>query len=140
VTRPRPDWFPEQWTQLSLPRLDEDDVDASATQRWSLAIVTIERTGRVALPAAARAAVAGRESLRVSARGEVALLRRGGGGRAVAVDGRGRIVVPRWLRTAAEPDGTLLVGIGTDHDGEPIVLLAPPRLLDGFADAVVGER
>jgi hypothetical protein len=67
------------------------------------------------------------------------VLRGGGGGRAVALDGRGRIVVPRWLRAAAEPDEALLVGTGTAKDG-PVVLLAPVRLLGGFADALVGER
>ena len=49
MTRPRPDWFPERWTQLSLPRLDADE-EVGATPSWSFAIVTIERTGRVALP------------------------------------------------------------------------------------------
>jgi hypothetical protein len=139
VTRPRPDWFPERWTQLSLPQL-LDDEDVNVAGRWSFAIVTIERTGRVVLPAAARAALDGRGSLRLSARGEVALLRDGGGGRAAAVDSRGRLVVPCWLRDAAEPDGSLLVGTGTDHDGGPVVLFALPRLLDGFADSMVGER
>jgi hypothetical protein len=140
VTRPRPDWFPERWTQLSLPRLDADE-EAGATPSWSFAIVTIERTGRLTLPTAVRTAFEGRESLRISARDEVALLSGGGGGgRAVAFDRRGRIVVPRWLRAAAEPDGALLVGTGTRLEGGPVVVLAPPRLLVGFADAMVGER
>jgi hypothetical protein len=82
----------------------------------------------------------GRGSLRLSARGEVALLRDGGGGRAVAVDSRGRILMPCWLRDDAGPKGSLLVGTGTATDGGPVVLLAPPRLLGGFADAMVGER
>jgi bifunctional DNA-binding transcriptional regulator/antitoxin component of YhaV-PrlF toxin-antitoxin module len=139
VTRPRPDWFPERWTQLPLPRL-LDDEDVNVAGRWSFAIVTIGHSGRVTLPAEVRALIDGRESLRLSARGEVALLRDGGGGRAVAVDGRGRMVVPYWLRDATEPDGSLLVGTGTGNDGGPVVLLAPARLLGGFADSMVGER
>ena len=58
----------------------------------------------------------------------------------LTIDERGRMVVPCWLRDAVSPDGSLLVGTGTEHDGEPVVLLAPPRLLCGFADAMVGER
>jgi hypothetical protein len=49
-------------------------------------------------------------------------------------------VVPCWLRDAVGPDGSLLVGTGTDHVGRAVVLFAPPRLLCGYADAMVGER
>jgi bifunctional DNA-binding transcriptional regulator/antitoxin component of YhaV-PrlF toxin-antitoxin module len=142
VTRLRPDWFPDRWTQLSLPRLDDHDEeqDAGVTRRWSFAVVTIECTGRLILPAAARTAFERRDSLGLSARGEVALLTGDAAGSAVAVDGRGRLVVPRWLRAAAEPDASLLVGTGTGHVEGPVVLLAPTRLLGGFADAMVGER
>jgi integrase/recombinase XerC len=82
VTRPRPESFPERWTQLPLPLprlLDDEDVNVAG--RWSFAIVTIGHSGRVTLPAEARALIDG---------GEVALLRDGGGGRAVAVDGQFR--------------------------------------------------
>ncbi len=139
VTRLQPLWFPELWTQLPLPRLFDDDEDVG-TGRWSFAIVTIERSGRVTLPAAARVAIEDRASLRLSSLGEVALLRCGGGGRPVSIDERGRVVVPCWLRDAADPEGSLLVGTGVEHDSEPVVLLAPPRLLCGFADAMVGDR
>jgi hypothetical protein len=81
----RPHWFPELWTQLPLPRLFDDDEDVGGTGRWSFAIVTIERSGWVTLPAVARGAFEGRGSLRLSSRGEVALLRCGGGGRPVVV-------------------------------------------------------
>lgn len=139
MTRLWPYRTPELWTQLPLPRLfgDEDDVDE--LWKWSFAIVTVERAGRVTLPAAARSAIEGAK-LRLSSRGEVALLRSGGGGRPGVVDGRGRVVVPCWLRDAAGPEGRLLVGTGTGHDAEPVVLFAPLKLLWGFADAMVGDR
>ena len=140
VTRLWPYRTPELWTQLPLPRLFGDEDDVGDALRWSFAIVTIERAGRVTLPAVARTAVEGPVVLRLSSRGEVALLRDGGGGRPVAVDGRGRVVVPCWLRDAADPTGSLLVGTGTGPDGEPVVLFAPLRLLCGFADAMVGDR
>jgi hypothetical protein len=124
---------------LSLPRLLDDDDDVCSC-RWAFAIVTIEQSGWVTLPARARTVVPACGSLRLSSRGEVAVLRAGGGGRVVVVGGRGRIIVPCWLRDAARPDGSLLVATGAAADGGPIVLLAPPRLLCGFADAMVGER
>lgn len=78
----------------------------------------------------------GRGVLRLSTRIEVVVLRRGGAGRAVTIGNRCRIVVPCWLRDAAAPDGAVLVGVGAESDGEPVVLLASTRLLTGFADAV----
>jgi hypothetical protein len=77
--------------------------------------VTIERSGWVTLLAVARGAFEGRGSLRLSSRGEVAVLRCGGGGRPVVVGGRDRIVVPCWLRDASGPEGSLLVGTATEH-------------------------
>ena len=90
-------------------------------------------------PAAARAPVGDHSSLRASTRGEVVVLRCDGPGRPVAVDERGRLIVPRWLRDATGGDGSLLVGSRTGHDAEPVVLLAPTRLLAGAAEALVGE-
>ncbi len=128
----------EGWTQLRLPRLlDDDPVDGAS--RWSFAIVTVERTGRVTLPAAARAAMKPCVTLRLSTRGEVVVLLNGGAGRTVALDGRGRLVVPRWLAEAADPAAGLLVATHIDHDGAPVMVLAPPRLLVGMVEALVGE-
>ena len=110
----------------------------AAANRWSFAIVALERNGRVTLPAAARHALDECASLRAVARGEIVLVGPGAAGRPVTIDGRGRLVVPCWLRGAAEPAGSLLVGTRAMRDVEPIALLAPPRLLAGFADALVG--
>lgn len=141
MARPRPHWFPDVWAQLPLPQMsDDDDEDrVEGTGRWSFAVVTLEPSGRLTLPAAARAAVDDRSSLRASTRGEVVVLRCDSPGRPVAVDGRGRLVVPRWLRDAAGPDGALLVGVRPGHDDGPVVLLAPTRLLAAAADVLVGE-
>ena len=139
VFRPEPQWLPTVWTQLPFPRFLDEDV-ADGADRWCFAIVVLERAGRVRLPPAARAAIGECASLRASTRGEVVLLRGGGGGRAVTIDGRGRLVVPCWLRDAAGPAMSLVIGTRRELDDEPIVLLAPPRLLAGFADALVGER
>ena len=139
--RGRSDWVPELWTQLSLPRLlDDEEDDGGCSSRWVFAIVVIERSGRMTLPVHVRAVVPACGSLRLSSRGEVAVLRGGGGGRVVVVGERGRIMLPCWLRDVARPDGCLLVAAGAAGDGGPVVLLAPLRLLCGFADAMVGER
>lgn len=135
VTRLRPEWFPEPWTQLSLPGLVDGEEDAGVAGRWSFAIVSLGRSGRLTLPTSARVAMAD-GVLRLSTRIEVVVLRRGGAGRAVTIGNRCRIVVPCWLRDAAAPDGAVLVGVGAESDGEPVVLLASTRLLSGFADAV----
>jgi hypothetical protein len=76
----------------------------------------------------------------MAVRGEVLLVSGSGAGRRVMVDGRGRVVVPCWLRDAAEPSGSLLVAARSDGDDSPVVVLAPSRLLAGVADEWVGER
>ena len=141
MTRLQPHWPSTTWRQLPLPHLwNDDDDDGGGANRWSFAIVALQRNGRVTLPAAARYALDGCASLRAVPRGEIVLVGPGAAGRPVTIDGRGRLVVPCWLRGAAEPAGSLLVGTRAMRDVEPIVLLAPPRLLAGFADALVGER
>ena len=55
VSQQLPERLPERWTQLSLPRRFGNE-DAGGTRTWSFAIVTIERCGRVTLPAPARSA------------------------------------------------------------------------------------
>jgi hypothetical protein len=56
----------------------------------------------------------------------------------MAVDGRGRVVVPMWLRRAAAPSSSVLVGV---RRGEaPMVVVAPTGVLDGLAEGLVGER
>jgi hypothetical protein len=139
MTGRTPQWFPDRWTQLRLPRLFDDD-EADGADRWSFAIVALDGHGRMALPAATRAVFADATSLRVSTRGDAVVVRRHGPGHRVAVDGRGRIVVPRWLRDAAEPTRSVLVATRSDGPLEPLALVAPTRVLHGWADTVVGER
>ena len=136
MTRVQPVWGVAGWKQLSLPLLSDDEDGAV---RWSFAIVALQRAGRVTLPPAARAALGGCGSPRMAVRGEVVLVRGGGAGRRVTVDGRGRVVVPCWLRDAAEPSGSILVAARSGGDAGPLVVLAPSRLLAGVADELVGE-
>ena len=139
VTPPVPFLCVETWTQLPLPRLF-DDPEPTEPDRWSFVIVTVDSSGRVNLPAACRAAFADVAVLRASTRGEVVVLRTTGAGAAVRIGGRGRLVVPCWLRDATGPTGSLLVGVGLGDEAGPVVVLAPARLLAGWADQLVGER
>lgn len=141
MTRLMPQWFPEVWTQLPLPQLgDSDDEGLGGLDRWSFAIVGLEVNGRLRLPATAHRAFAGSGSLWMSMAGEAVLIRSDGTGRAVNIDERGRLCVPCWFRDATGPARLVLVAARTAGDADPVVVLAPPRLLAGFADALVGGR
>jgi len=111
--------------------------DEPSRGRWSWAIVGLERIGRVRLPAPAI------EVLGVSAGGEVwarssrlaLIVRTQGPGAAVAVDGRGRMFLPVWLRQAAGPARQLLVGTEAAQG----LVVAAVGVLDGIGDPVGGR-
>jgi DNA-binding transcriptional regulator/RsmH inhibitor MraZ len=69
----------------------------------------MERTGRVTLPAAARCVAEGLTVLRATSRDDALVLRRDGLGAPTQLDGRGRLLVPVWLRRAAERTRSVLV-------------------------------
>jgi hypothetical protein len=111
--------------------------DDPAPPRWSWAIAALERIGRVRLPAPAI------QALGVSTGGEVwvrssrlaLVLEAKGPGAKVAVDGRGRMFVPVWLRQAAEPARQLLVGTPA---AQGLVVVAAVGVLDGIGDLLAG--
>ena len=109
--------------------------------RWRWSIVTPEFTGRVMLPVEARRVLGvvagGGVTVRARCRGVALQLRSGGAGVALGIDGRGRMVVPVWLRRAAGSPGSVLVA--TRLGGAPVVLVAPIGVLDGLGDVLVGE-
>jgi hypothetical protein len=76
-------------------------------------------------------------TVRALCRGVALQLRSGGAGVALGIDGRGRMVVPVWLRRAAGSPGSVLVA--TRLGGAPVVLVAPIGVLDGLGDVLVGE-
>jgi hypothetical protein len=65
------------------------------------------------------------------------LLRPDGPGAAVAIDGRGRVRLPAWLRGAALAAGGVVVGVRRDP---ALVVVAPTGVLDGVGDLLVGDR
>jgi hypothetical protein len=116
-----------------LADLDDEPVPS----RWSWAIVGLERIGRVSLPAPAIQVLGVSTGGEVWARsGRLALVVRAEGpGAAVAVDGRGRMFVPVWLRQAAGPARQLLVGTKATPG---VVVVVAVGVLDGIGDLLVG--
>ena len=111
--------------------------DEPAPLRWSWAVVGLERIGRIRLPASAievLAAGVGGEVWARSLRLAVVVRPEGPGAR-LAVDGRGRMFVPVWLRHAAAESRQVLVGTETD---KALVLIATVGVLDGIGDLLAG--
>lgn len=105
---------------------------------WVWAVARLELSGRLLLPVEAR------DALRAGARGHgdaigmchgaALVLRSSGHGRPLAIDGRGRLYVPVWLRRTQV--SCLLVGT---HAAASVVVVAPVSVLDGLGDQLVGE-
>lgn len=120
--------------RLALPALRERPA-SSRPSRWRHWIVAVEPTGRITVPAPAR------EVLRVNAvhavtRGSALILRAEGIGAPVAVDRRGRLALPAWLRRASAPAHAVLVAAGRD---DATVVVAPASVLDDLVGCAVEE-
>lgn len=105
--------------------------------RWSWAIVALERSGRLLLPADARQVLGARPAESVEVVGvyqrNVLVVRPQGVGRRLTVDRRGRFCVPVWMRRRSA--SSLLVGV---RSGDRTVVLAAPAILDSIGDVLVG--
>jgi hypothetical protein len=60
-----------------------------------------------------------------------------GAGASLAIDGRGRLILPAWLSAASRSSGSVLVAALAA--GLPAVVLAPTDALDIFLSRVVAE-
>jgi len=111
--------------------------DEPEPPRWSWAIAGLEQTGRIRLPTTAQ------DVLEVGSGGSVRgrssrlalVLAKEAPGAAMAVDGRGRLYVPVWLRQAAAESRALLVGT---HIDPAVVVVAGVGVLDGIGDLLAG--
>src|SRR4051794_10886912 len=105
--------------------------------RWAWAVVAVEPTGRLLLPAAARDALGARDGERVAVsgltRGDVLALRPGGPGRRLQVARRGRVYVPRWLRECA--GSRLVVGA---RQADRTVVVTSTAVFDRLGDLLAG--
>lgn len=122
-------------TSTALRQLD--DLGHQTPDRWRWAVTKLQPIGRIALPPDARQALAWipGDTVEVHGRfGRLALvLRRDGAGVALAVDGRGRLYLPVWLRRT----DALLVGTRADRQ---LVVVAPVGVLDGIGDLLAGDE
>jgi hypothetical protein len=110
---------------------------AAEPARWQHWVIEMERTGRVTLPAAARCVAEGLTVLRATSRDDALVLRRDGLGAPTQLDGRGRLLVPVWLRRAAERTRSVLVA--ARRPDAAVVVIAPTSVLDGAVDELCGE-
>lgn len=117
----------------TLPDLTGPPV-ARSPWRWSAA--EPEPSGRLLLPAAARGALGANSTeahvVTGIARGDSLVLRpQVEGGRAITIDGRGRVYLPVWMR---RHPGFL---IGTHTADEPAVVIVPAALVDAIGDQLL---
>jgi len=105
---------------------------------WVWAVAPLEPSGRLLLPVEARDALGtgarGHGDAIGMCHGAALVLRSSGHGRPMAIDGRGRLYVPVWLRRSPLP--CLLVGT---HAAASVVVVAPASVLDGLGDQLVAE-
>jgi hypothetical protein len=128
--------MPDLQTSTALRQL-HDLGPSLRDARWRWAVARVEPTSRVVLRAEARA-VLGMARTAWGACNRVAfLLRPDGPGAEVAIDGRGRVRLPAWLRAAAHATGGVLVG---SRPEPAVVVVAPTSVLDGVGALLVGER
>jgi DNA-binding transcriptional regulator/RsmH inhibitor MraZ len=56
------------------------------------------------------------------------------GGASLAIDRRGRLILPAWLRTPARSSGSVLVAARAA--GTPAIVVAPTGVLEGIVSRV----
>jgi bifunctional DNA-binding transcriptional regulator/antitoxin component of YhaV-PrlF toxin-antitoxin module len=108
-----------------------------APARWRHWVVEVQRSGRVTLPPAARRIADGLPAVRAVSRDDALVLRRDGLGAAITLDGRGRLILPVWLRRLAAPAGSVLVA--ARRPDASVVVIAPVGSLDALVEGVCGE-
>ena len=106
-------------------------------RQWQHWIVGVEPIGRITLPPGARQVLGSESSAQAVSRGGVLVLHRGGVGASLPIDGRGRLILPAWLRGAARSSGSVLVAARAAST--PAVVLATTDLLEDLVSHVVRE-
>jgi bifunctional DNA-binding transcriptional regulator/antitoxin component of YhaV-PrlF toxin-antitoxin module len=116
---------------LSLLQEWEGDRRVPQWQHW---IVAVEPTGRITLPSAARRALGSGSCVQAATREGMLVLHQRDGGASLAIDRRGRIILPAWLRTPARSSRSVLVAARVV--GTPAVVVAPTVVLEGIVSHV----
>lgn len=116
---------------LSLLRECDSDRPVPQCQHW---IVAVEPTGRITLPSGARQVLGSESCVQAATREGMLVLHGRDGGASLAIDRRGRLILPAWLRTLARSSGSVLVA--TRAVGTPAVVVAPTDVLEGIVSHV----
>lgn len=123
--------------RLALPVLRNTPVELPAV-RWRHWIVGVDCRGRITLPTDARLMLDEPMGLRAVSR-ELALLLRSDSvvGAEVRLDGRGRLMLPAWLRRLTDSSRAVLVA--ARWPDVSLVVISPVSALDALADTAAGE-
>ncbi len=105
--------------------------------QWRHWIVGVEPVGRITLPAGARHLLGTEVLVQAVSRERMLVLRTGGVGTKLPIDGRGRLVLPAWFRGTTRPSGTVLVSARST--AIPTVVLARTSLLEDLVSHVAAD-
>jgi DNA-binding transcriptional regulator/RsmH inhibitor MraZ len=94
----------------------------------------VEPSGRITLPSGARQALGSGSWSQAVIREGMLVLHQSDGGASLAIDRRGRIILPAWLRTPARSSGSVLVAARAV--GTPAVVVASTAVLEGIVSHV----
>ena len=116
---------------MSLLREWEGNRPVLQWQHW---IVAVEPTGRITLPSGARHVLGSDSCAQAVTREGMLVLHQRDGGASLAIDRRGRLILPAWLRSPARSSGSVLVAARAV--GTPAVVVAPTDVLEGIVSHV----
>ena len=112
---------------MSLLREWEGDRPVPQWQHW---IVAVESTGRITLPSGARQVLGSGSCAQAVIREGMLVLHQNDGGASLAIDRRGRLILPAWLRIPARSSGSVLVAARAA--GTPAVVVTPADVLEAI--------
>jgi hypothetical protein len=105
--------------------------------QWRHWVVGVEPPGRITLPPGARQVLGSGSSAQAVSRGGCLVLHRGGVGASLPIDGRGRLIMPAWLRGLARSSGSVLVAARAAST--PAVVLVTTDVLEDLVSHFVAE-
>ena len=128
--------MPNLRTSTALRQLPELGCDPPEP-RWRWAVVRVELTSRIVLPADAREVLGTAVAVRGWCNRVALVITPDGPGAEVAIDGRGRLRLPTWLRDGEHAAGGVLVGTRNDPAA---VVVAPTGVLDAVGNLLLEGR
>jgi hypothetical protein len=119
--------------RAALSLLRDLDGHRPVTQ-WRHWVVRVEPTGRITLPPGARQVLGSGSCVQAVTREGMLVLHGRDEGASLAIDRRGRLILPASLRTPAQSSGSVLVAARAA--GTPAVVVAPTAVLEGIVSHV----